>query len=100
MPWGACLGEEFGDFRNPPDMPSSGYDFLSVMTHEVGHLISLAHAGPEADASTFLLTMYTKTYPTETHKRTLGLGDLLGLDALSQGRPVGDEPLPEGLLPT
>lgn len=61
------------------------FDVWNVVTHEVGSVIGLqSTAGP----THAFLTMFKYTWPGDADKRSLGLGDLLGLGVVSQGRPA------------
>jgi len=53
-------------------------DVQNIMTHELGHFCGLADLYNGAD---YWLTMYGYSDFGETYKRTLGLGDILGLEA-------------------
>lgn len=53
------------------------YDLESVMTHEQGHTFGLGHVGENAHGS---LTMSPQIRPCRDAERTLGLGDVRGLD--------------------
>jgi hypothetical protein len=59
--------------------PSGGsaYDMAAVATHEFGHAYGLLHPGTDHPS----LTMQPGG-PCDASKRTLGLGDMLGLEAL------------------
>ncbi len=52
--------------------PSDGYDFQSIVTHEVGHFIGLAHT-PTATA-----TMFARYSPGQTTIRALSPDDVAG----------------------
>jgi hypothetical protein len=62
-------------------------DVENTIVHELGHVVGLGHVrgwaidgcGPEH----VWLTMYPCTWPGDTIKRRLGLGDSLGLEAVS-----------------
>jgi len=54
-------------------------DIQNIMTHEFGHWAGLADLYSDAD---YWLTMYGYADYGETYKRTLGLGDILGLQAV------------------
>lgn len=54
-------------------------DVQNIMTHELGHFASLADLYSDAD---YWLTMYGYADYGETYKRTLGLGDINGLEAV------------------
>jgi hypothetical protein len=53
-------------------------DVQNIMTHEFGHWCSLDDLYDDKD---YWLTMYGYANYGETYKRTLGLGDILGLQA-------------------
>ncbi len=53
-------------------------DIQNIMTHEFGHWVGLADLYNDAD---YWLTMYGYGDYGETYKRTLGKGDMLGLEA-------------------
>lgn len=55
------------------------FDIRNVGTHEAGHVGGLGHDNP---ARSGCLTMYKFSGLAETQKRTLGLGDKLGMDTL------------------
>lgn len=62
--------------------PADGYDFQSIVTHEVGHFLGLAHT-PVATA-----TMFARYSPGQTSIRVLSADDVAGVcDAY---RPNGD----------
>jgi len=54
-------------------------DVQNIITHEFGHWCGLADLYSDAD---YWLTMYGYASYGETYKRTLGLGDILGLQAV------------------
>jgi hypothetical protein len=54
----------------------SPFDIRNVATHEIGHAIGLGHA------SDTKLTMYGSAAQGETLKRSLGIGDQRGIDAI------------------
>ncbi|MEM3577410.1 MAG: hypothetical protein QXX51_03030 [Candidatus Bathyarchaeia archaeon] len=54
-------------------------DVQNIMTHEFGHWCGLKDLYNDAD---YWLTMYGYANFGETYKRTLGLGDILGLQAV------------------
>ncbi|MCP8308320.1 MAG: hypothetical protein H3Z54_06460 [archaeon] len=53
-------------------------DVQNIMTHEFGHWVGLNDLYSDAD---YWLTMYGYSGYGETYKQTLGLGDILGLEA-------------------
>lgn len=53
-------------------------DVQNIMTHELGHFCGIADLYKDVD---YWLTMYGYSNFGETYKRTLGLGDVLGLEA-------------------
>jgi hypothetical protein len=61
------------------DGNASSVDIQGVATHEMGHVVGIDHTNAPASAC---LTMYKFSSLGETQKRTLGLGDKLGMDAL------------------
>ena len=61
------------------DGNSSKFDVENVASHEWGHVAGLDHTNAPKDGC---LTMYRFAGLGETQKRTLGLGDKLGMDVL------------------
>lgn len=57
-------------------------DLQNIMTHEFGHWCGLDDLYNDGD---YWLTMYGYANLGETYKRTLGLGDILGLKAIYGG---------------
>ena len=55
------------------------FDVENVVSHEFGHVAGLGHVNAPRDGC---LTMYKFVPLNETRKRSLGLGDKLGMDAL------------------
>jgi hypothetical protein len=55
------------------------FDVQNIATHEFGHVAGLAHVSAPKDVC---LTMYPYADYGETQKRTLGLGDKLGMQSL------------------
>jgi len=64
------------------DGNATSVDFQGVATHEMGHVVGIDHTNAPASSC---LTMYKFSSLGETQKRTLGLGDKLGMDALYCG---------------
>ena len=58
---------------------SNAMDAQGVMTHEIGHTFGLDH--PNGNGAS-CLTMYAYVNYGETHQRTLGDGDILGIQAI------------------
>ncbi len=61
------------------DGSSSNFDVENVASHEFGHVAGLGHDNPPKSGC---LTMYKFAGLGEIQKRTLGLGDKLGMDIL------------------
>lgn len=57
----------------------TAFDIQNIVTHEFGHVAGLAHVGAPKDVC---LTMYPYADYGEIQKRTLGLGDKLGMQTL------------------
>jgi hypothetical protein len=57
-------------------VPAGNYDFESIVTHEMGHFLGLAHSG---DSSA---TMYARYRPGSTSMRSLTADDVAGLCAI------------------
>ncbi|WP_394357800.1 matrixin family metalloprotease [Microbacterium betulae] len=55
---------------------SGSYDLRSVVTHELGHFLSLGHAGERGLND---LTMSTATSPCNSAARRLGAGDVTAI---------------------
>jgi hypothetical protein len=62
-------------------VPPGGYDFQSVVTHEAGHFLGMAHSGDER------ATMFAAYEPGTTNKRTLTADDEAGICSIY--RPGG-----------
>ena len=62
-------------------VPADGYDFASIVTHETGHFLGLAHSG-DAHA-----TMFAHYQPGSTSLRNLTQDDIAGICAIY--RPDG-----------
>ena len=54
-------------------VPPDGYDFASIMTHETGHFLGLAHSGDNR------ATMYANYTPGATAMRNLTADDVAGI---------------------
>ena len=61
------------------DGRSARFDIQATATHEEGHSMGLDHVHPPRDAR---LTMYPFITEGDTGFRTLGCGELLGVNAL------------------
>lgn len=61
------------------DGSSDKFDVENVASHELGHVAGLGHDNPPKSGC---LTMYKFAGLGETQKRTLGLGDKLGMNTL------------------
>jgi hypothetical protein len=78
----------------PADVPDDGYDFLSIVTHETGHFLGMAHSGDER------ATMFAHYQPGQTSMRDLTEDDIDGICAIyppngtrttSVGAPVTED---------
>jgi hypothetical protein len=54
-------------------VPDDGYDFLSIVTHETGHFLGMAHSGDDR------ATMYAHYQPGQTSMRDLTEDDVSGI---------------------
>jgi hypothetical protein len=63
-------------------VPRDGYDFASIMTHEAGHFLGLAHSGDSR------ATMYANYQPGNTAMRELTADDVAGICTIY--RPDGN----------
>lgn len=54
-------------------VPADGYDFLSIITHEAGHFLGLAHSGDQR------ATMFAHYSPGSTVMRNLAADDVSGV---------------------
>jgi MYXO-CTERM domain-containing protein len=54
-------------------LPADGYDFMSIITHETGHFLGMAHSGDD------LATMYAHYTPGTVTMRTLTADDTAGI---------------------
>ena len=75
------------------DVPPTGYDFLSIVTHESGHFLGMAHS-PDPHA-----TMYAHYTQGATAMRNLSTDDIQGICTIyppDGTRITGNGPLPEG----
>ncbi len=69
-------------------VPSDGYDFASIVTHETGHFLGLAHSGDSH------ATMFAHYQPGATAMRNLTSDDVGGICAIYQ--PNGSRTLSGG----
>ncbi|HYH27589.1 MAG TPA: matrixin family metalloprotease [Actinomycetota bacterium] len=69
----------FSFFVDRPVGCSNRFDLESILAHERGHTFGLGHVSEKDHGA---LTMSEKTSPCSTNARTLGLGDVVGLEAL------------------
>jgi hypothetical protein len=67
----------------PPDPQRWRYDVESVLTHEIGHVYGLVNLSAPEDLNQ---TMYPGIRRCSGHMRTLGRGDVLGMQALYGAR--------------
>jgi len=77
-------------------VPSDGYDLQSILTHEAGHFLGLAHSASSA------ATMYASYTPGSASKRILSDDDIAGICTiyLPDGtRSVDNSVSPSGTLP-
>jgi len=61
------------------EVPSDKFDVWNVVTHEAGHTLVLSDLRSPRDGA---LTMHAYTWPGDITKRDLGLGDILGIQAI------------------
>jgi hypothetical protein len=61
------------------DGSESAFDVQNVMTHELGHTLVLDDLRSPRDGA---LTMHAYTWPGDVTKSDLGLGDILGIQAI------------------
>jgi hypothetical protein len=74
-------------------VPSSGYDFDSIITHECGHFLGMAHSGDDR------ATMFASYTPGTTYKRILTEDDVAGLCSIylpGGARSVDPSVTPDG----
>ena len=69
-------------------VPSDGYDFASIVTHETGHFLGLAHSGDSH------ATMFAHYQPGSTAMRNLTSDDVAGICSVYQ--PNGQRTLTGG----
>lgn len=67
-------------YKFATDGSSDAMDVGHVGTHEIGHTFGLDH--PTSTSSNTCLTMYAYVNYGQTHQRTLGDGDILGIKAI------------------
>ena len=80
------LNGQYFYWTTTSDKTKIATDIQNAVTHEIGHLLGLAHSDTKDS------TMYAKTYQGETTKRTLHHDDVQGLCAVY---PYG-KPTPKG----
>lgn len=73
-------------FRDP--VPTNAYDFLSVVTHEAGHFLGIAHS------DSMRATMYASYEKGETHQRILSPDDVNAVCSIY--RPDGTRAVLDG----
>jgi len=74
-------------------VPSNGFDFLSIITHESGHFLGMAHS---ADMQATMFAHYTEG---ATSMRNLSADDITGICTIyppDGTRTTAAGPLPEG----
>jgi hypothetical protein len=74
-------------------IPEGGYDFASIVTHETGHFLGMAHSGDNR------ATMFASYIPGATAMRNLTSDDVAGICTIYRPdgtRTVLDQPLPAG----
>jgi hypothetical protein len=67
-------------------VPNDGYDFASIMTHETGHFLGLAHSGDNR------ATMYANYTPGATAMRNLTSDDVAGTTPVPTSSTSTTEP--------
>ena len=78
--WDMVFNEEGFDFGDANITTAPVMDFLSILTHELGHAIGMGHA--PLDSVCEVETMYPTAGFDETNKRSLDVGDIAGIRAL------------------
>jgi hypothetical protein len=73
-------------------VPDTGYDFQSIVAHETGHFLGMAHSG-DSDA-----TMYAHYYPGTTSMRDLTSDDISGICSIYT--PNGDRTVDTSVSPS
>jgi hypothetical protein len=73
-----------GPWTLRPSSPSCRrrFDLMGVVTHERGHAFGLAHPRYDKKQTHAQLTMHSAAFPCSPYIRTLGLGDVRGLNFL------------------
>lgn len=77
-----------------PGFPLATQDLVSLVVHEMGHVLGLAHT-PDANGAGLLQTMSPGTNPKDPslrYQETLGLGDILGVRKLYPCAPACGPP--------
>jgi Matrixin len=73
-------------------VPAEGYDFQSIITHETGHFLGMAHSGDDA------ATMFAIYQPGTTTMRTLSADDTAGICSIYL--PNGDRAVDPSVEPS
>jgi MYXO-CTERM domain-containing protein len=89
------LNASGGNLSTSDRVPANGFDLLSVVTHEAGHFLGLAHATSNTS------TMFASYKPGTKTLRSLSADDVLGVCAIypdAQTRAVDVQVASTGLL--
>lgn len=84
---GAAVGWDIVLERSYPWGIGAGpwLDVQNTVTHELGHVVGLDHVGTGlTEVTQARMTMYAYTWPGDVQKRTLALGDALGVEEVSR----------------
>ncbi len=77
--WDMVFGDDsWGWWYNVGTPPTTFMDFLSIATHEIGHAMGMDHPSDTCTEE----TMYAYSGWSETKKRDLNAGDILGIQKL------------------